>query len=694
MDNKQRYELARDKYTKAVSEEQTQQVREKIIESNRFARIPGAQWEGSTFAGTNLLESLDKYPKFELNKVAKEVDRIISEYRKNKITVKFRPGDERASKELAENLNKAFRADWIRSNGDAAAVNAFDDAVTGGMGAFEFCTEYEDEEDPTNKQLRVWVKPVYDTASCVFWDPNAKAYDKSDADWCGVAYTMSPEAYENEYDKRAPSSVQKIETGIWQDWFTPSAVTICRWFEVRTDNIEAIAYTNPFTQEQAIYYSDEIEEITDELLESGYIEVGRRKIKKRRVYCGIFDGEGWLEEPKRIAGAYIPICMQYGKRWFIDNVERVEGHVTKAMDAQRLDNLMVSMLADTATLGNEGTPIIDYEQISGLEKFWGDRNKKRPAYLPLKSVKDKQGNVIAPANVAGYTMPPQVNPALANLLSYTGAAIQEITGASNMQNLPSNLAEDTVEAIFSRADMNSYIYMDNAAETMRYAGKVWLSMAREVYGSSMVAMEDENGNRKFGKLTDGITDKETGRVYQLNDLSVAKYDVDVDIGESFSARRDAVRRDLMNMISLMSPDSPYYPVLMGMIVDNTDGEGVEDLQRFNRKLMIKSGIVRPEEEDAELVQELQQEMQAEQPPVDPGVLLAQAEMEKARVSGQKNQMEFQKFLMEYELRRAELELKAAEIGSKVELQSAQTFKTTQEAVGGIRQQRGDSNGMQ
>ena len=79
MDNKQRYTLARDKYTKAVSEEQTQQVREKIIESNRFARIPGTQWEGSTFAGTDLLESLDKYPKFELNKVAKEVDRIISE---------------------------------------------------------------------------------------------------------------------------------------------------------------------------------------------------------------------------------------------------------------------------------------------------------------------------------------------------------------------------------------------------------------------------------------------------------------------------------------------------------------------------------------------------------------------------------------------------------------------------------------
>lgn len=37
------------------------------------------------------------------------------------------------------------------------------------------------------------------------------------------------------------------------------------------------------------------------------------------------------------------------------------------------------------------------EQIRGLEKHWEARNKKRPAFLPLREVRDKSGNIIAGA---------------------------------------------------------------------------------------------------------------------------------------------------------------------------------------------------------------------------------------------------------------------------------------------------------
>lgn len=674
------YESAKERFTKAVGDESTRQVREKIIESIRFARIPGAQWEGSTFAGTDLAENMDKYPRFELNKVAREVDRIISEYRRNKITVKFRPSDEYTSIELAGKMNKAFRADWIRSNGDFAAINCFDDAVTGGMGAIEVCAEYADPEDPTNKQLRPMFYPVYDSQSCLFWDNSAKSYDKSDAMWCGMAYTMTPDDFRTEYEKE-PASVVKIESGIWNDWCTQDAVTLCKWFEIRIEKVDAIAFFNPVTNEKAVYLSDEVEDVIDELAESGFFEVERRTIKKRRVYSGVFDGDEWLETPKRIPGEFIPIAMQYGKRYFIDNQERIEGHVTKAMDAQRLDNLMVSMLADAATIGSENTPVLDVENVQGLEKYWANRNKKRNAYLPLRSVKDKNGNIIQPAAVASYLQPAQVSPALMTLMEYAGQNIQQITGAENMQQMPSNLAQDTVEAIFSRSDAQSFVYMDNAAMTMKYVGKVWLSMAREIYGSEFtVAMEDEEGNRSFGTLTGTITDKQTGKIAVLNDITQGKFDVDVDVGESFSARRTQTRRDLMNLMQTTPPDSPYYSVIMSMVIANTEGEGVEDLQRFNRKQMLKNGVKKAEEEDAEIVQELQQEMQAQQPPVDANVLLAQAEMQKAAVAEQKNQMEYQKFLMEYELKRAELQLEAQRVGAEINLKEAQAFKANQDAI--------------
>ncbi|MGW6163690.1 portal protein, partial [Bacillus altitudinis] len=134
-------------------------------------------------------------------------------------------------------------------------------------------------------------------------------------------------------------------------------------------------------------------------------------MKRRRVYVSVVDGQNFLEKPRRIPGEHIPLIPVYGKRWFIDDIERVEGHIAKAMDPQRLYNLQVSMLADTAAQDPGQIPIVGMEQIRGLEKHWEARNKKRPAFLPLREVKDKAGNIIAGATPAGYTQPAVMNQA-------------------------------------------------------------------------------------------------------------------------------------------------------------------------------------------------------------------------------------------------------------------------------------------
>ncbi|MCQ6444270.1 hypothetical protein NPN20_23700, partial [Vibrio parahaemolyticus] len=170
------------------------------------------------------------------------------------------------------------------------------------------------------------------------------------------------------------------------------------------------------------------------LTDGSFELIGERTVKKRRVYCGLLSGAEWLEEPKRIPGEHIPLIPVYGRRSFVDNQERIEGHAAKAMDAQRLENLMVSMIADNATqAGGDGIPIVDVDFIPGpLMNHWAERNKKRPAVLPMTSKKDKNGTVISEAQVAGWTPPTQMPPALAGLLQYTGTAIQQITGASQL----------------------------------------------------------------------------------------------------------------------------------------------------------------------------------------------------------------------------------------------------------------------
>lgn len=590
-------------------------VREKCIEATRFARVPGGQWEGTTASGTKLNDRFERYPKFEINKVATELNRIIAEYRNNRITVKFRPGDKAASEELANKLNGLFRADYEETDGGEACDNAFDDGATGGFGCFRMSTKYVNEYDPLEERQRICIEPIYDPARSVWFDPDAKKYDKSDADWAFDMYSLSSEKYKAEYDKDPASLDITMATGWKYGWFDNDVVYIAKYYEVRKESVDVVSYQNPMTGEIATYDSDQLEPIADELAEIGFVEVARRSVKRRRVYVSLVDGDGFLEKPRRIAGEHIPLIPVYGKRWFIDDIERVEGHIAKAMDPQRLYNLQVSMLADTAAQDAGSTPIVGMEQIRGLEKHWEDRDKKRPAFLPLREVKDKAGNVISPATPAGYTQPAVLNQALAALLQQTSADIQEVTGGSQaMQQMPSNIAQETVNNLMNRSDMASFIYLDNMAKSLKRAGEIWLSMAREIYGYDReVRIVNEDGTDDISLMSVSVQDQQTGRVVALNDLSVGRYDVTVDVGPSYTARRDATVSALIQVLQSMLPQDPMRPAIMGIIIDNMEGEGLDDFKEYNRNQLLISGVVKPRDQKEQQVVMQAQMSQQNQP---------------------------------------------------------------------------------
>lgn len=613
-----------------------QDVREKCIEATRFARVPGGQWEGATAAGTKLDDRFEKYPKFEINKVATELNRIISEYRNNRITVKFRPGDKEASEELANKLNGLFRADYEETDGGEACDNAFDDAATGGFGCFRLTSMLVNEYDPMDERQRIAIDPVYDPSRSVWFDPDAKKYDKSDALWAFCMYSLSPEKYEAEYGKTPPASLDVTTMTSWEyDWFEPEVVYIAKYYEVRKESVDVISYRQPITGEIATYDSDQIEDIEDELALAGFQEVARRSVKRRRVYVSVVDGQNFLEKPRRIPGEHIPLIPVYGKRWFIDDIERVEGHIAKAMDPQRLYNLQVSMLADSAAQDPGQVPIFDPEQVRGLEKHWEDRGKKRPAFLVARAPRDKAGNPIGPAAPGSFTPAPQLSPAIATMLQLTSADIQEVTGSSQaMQQMPSNIAQETVNNLMNRADMASFIYLDNMAKSLKRAGEVWLSMAREVYGSDReVRVVNEDGTDDIALMNAQVVDRQTGRVVALNDLSTGRYDVTVDVGPSYTARRDATVAALTSVLSTMAPQDPDAGIIRGLIMENMDGEGLDDYKEYNRNKLLTARIVKPRNAKEQAL--VQQAQAAAQSQPDANMVLAQAQMVAAQAEVQK-----------------------------------------------------------
>jgi hypothetical protein len=92
------------------------------------------------------------------------------------------------------------------------------------------------------------------------------------------------------------------------------------------------------------------------------------------------------------------------------------GHVRLAKDAQRLENMLMSWLAEMAARFDIEKPILTPEQIAGHAAMWAEDNIKKYPYLLANALLDTAGNPIPGSNApAAYTKAPNIPPAMAAL---------------------------------------------------------------------------------------------------------------------------------------------------------------------------------------------------------------------------------------------------------------------------------------
>lgn len=611
------HSLAKQQFDKAQSAVANE--RKQCLEDRRFYSIAGAQWEGK------LGEQFENKPKFEVNKIHLAVIRIINEYRNNRIGVNFISKDGSLSDDLSETCAKLYRADEQDSSAEEAYDNAFEEAVGGGFGAWRLRATYEDEDDEENEQQRIRIEPIFDADSCVFFDPDSKRQDKADARYCFVLTAMTCDAYQEEYGEH-PASWNKDITASQFDWSTTDSVYVAEYY--RVEKVKEKVFTYRLIDGSEERYSkeklDSDPSILEELEATGAQEIRSRTIERKRIRKILMSGGRVLEDYGYIAGRHIPIVPVYGKRWYIDNMERCMGHVRLCKDAQRLKNMQLSKLGELSAMSSVEKPILAPEQVAGVQHMWAQDNIENFPYLLAHPLKDAMGNVVAQGPVA-YTKPPNIPPAMGALLQVTEQDLSDILGNQDSgDEMQSNMSGVAVELIQNRLDMQSFIYISNFAKGVRRSGEIWLSMASELYvedGRKMkvVGNQDEIDSIELFKP---IYNEASGEVERANDLTKAKFDVAIDIGPTSSSKRSATVRSLTNMLPLMG-DPMDQQVLGSMIMMNMEGEGVNEVREYYRKKLLRLGVVEPTKEEA---QQLAQEAQNEQP--DANTLYLQSEAEK------------------------------------------------------------------
>jgi len=605
--------------------------RDKSNEDMRFINVAGGQWEGFLEDQLN-----DTRVKLELDLVSNPLWRFVGEWTTQRIGVEFKPNDSKTTENDSDLLNGIYRANYRENSGKMATDNAVLEAATCGVAAFKLATMFENDEDETNENMSIEWRPIYNAYNSIFWDVSAQRIDKRDANRCVELSQFTREGFETAFPGKDPSSAYTPP----QRGFEHSSLAVQKYFHVATrydvvkEKEVMFVYNDLINGQKESYTEDDHDLVKDELTKNKFKEfVRERKISRRTIHKTVFSGEDILKKQRRVPGKWIPIVPVYGYRVYVDGQEWYWGLVRKKKDSQRVYNMQVSQVAETAGTGGQEIPIFDPKQMEGdgVMDAWSDRNNK--SFLFAHALRNDDGT-IAHMGPIGYAKTPSMEAHAAALLELMPKYITEATGEIPQEVYSSDMSGKAISQLTKRANLNTQTVNDNISSAIAHSGRVFQGMAAEIYTSRRIVRtvnrDDKDGETLLQRMT---LDEETGRLVMANDLRGKRFQTFADVGPQYATLNEQATEEIKGTIELIK-DVPggeqYIPILMALLFKNFNASGVEELKKFNRKIMLQLQIAEPESDDE---RKFLADLQAGPKEPDPQEKFLEAEAERALAEG-------------------------------------------------------------
>jgi hypothetical protein len=535
-------------------------------------------------------------------------------------------------------------------------------------------TDYESRRNGDRRQI-IKRRPVYEANNTMFWDPNAKMLDKSDADYVCLLTAYSEDGFRKLVEDLtgeediSPDTFKAPEHSYVFPWVGGSSEVfyVGEFFHRELVEEQVFVLESPFGDTIEVSEED-LEE--DELIDGGYDIVAEKTIERyrvtkyivsgREILNGEVDEETGEREGELIAGENLPVVPVYGERAFVEGEEHWEGVTRLAKDPQRLRNFQLSYLADISSRSPRDKEIFLQEQIAGFEDMYtlsGSENNY--AYL-LQNKTDDSGQDL-PQGPVGTMRAPQIPQALAALLGETRVAIEDVATPGTHQDYADvDLSGKAVLALQARLDLQSMVYQENMRHAKRRDGEIYASMSAEIMDvPRKVKIELPDGTKKTVQVMETILTEE-GELKTINDLSNTEFEVHSRIGASYTSQREKTLERISQIIQTLPPNDPMVNILTLKAIELTDGIAFDDVRDYARKQQILQGVREPETDKEKLLLE-----QAMNQPKEPT-----AEMVLAMAEEKKGQAE----MMNAQLKAADTQLKAENESLKrqVDMYKAQT----------------------
>lgn len=563
--------------------------REEAFDDLQFCHVEEAQWDDYT-------RTLRKNrPQYSINRLKVVVNQLVGDMRQSQISSKVRPVAGEATTEMANMLNGLIRNIENDSGFDFIKTVAYKEAATGGFGAWQIVTEWNDE-DSFDQSIKY--KPIHSATTSVYFDPASRDECHRDAMFCFVTDEISKDEFKNLYGDEVPVSSLSTEdhdsVKILQD----------------RDTIKVADYwvKEPYTKTVGYFSDGTVKEIDadlkarlDELAEMGITVVRERKVRSHKVVHYKMSGDRFIDGPNEWAGKHIPIVPLYGYDIWIEGQHYYHGVVRFAKDAQRIYNYTTSAKIEAAARAPQDPWMVTPRMIKGFEQQWQNFPNSNDFALPVNP------DPMVPGGLPTRLGAPAMNNALIEQTHQADQDIQATTGkfSQTLGDNPRNQSGKALGIQREQGDLGTYEMSDNLARSVRYSTEILLDLIPKIYGQARVErILHEDGESEMVAFNQPVLDEETGEIVLIeNDITLGKYDVVADIGPSYKSKRTEAA-DTIAYVMQTSPDMA--PYLLDLLAKNMDFPLAPELEKRMRKRMLGEGIIEPNEQEAKAMQQKMQ----------------------------------------------------------------------------------------
>jgi len=621
MTNEELIRLARERMDEAYSADQPHRERAE----NDLQFVIGEQWDEEE----RLLRESEGRPCLTINIMAQNVRQVTGQIRSLNPAIRVTAADSAASKDTAEIIEGMIRHIEYKSDASSIYEAATESAAACSMGFWRVRADYCDGDTFDQEAM---IERIYNPFS-VFLDPFSKHPTRMDARYGFIVEEMPKETFTEQYPDASPVDVTSDHTipNINQ-WGSAEKVVVAEyfWIDEKTHEIGLLpsgqVIKGPFPKG---------------------LQIGKRRtVKTPQCMWAKISGNDVLEGPMEFPCRHIPIVAVTGEEWHLGEQTYRSSVIRYAKDPQVLYNYARSTQAEVVGMQPKSPYVLTADQIAGHEDMWAQAGSTNRPYLVYNSDPE--------AGPPSRVQPPVSSEAMMTESQVAAEDIKRTTGIYDA-SLGARSNETSGRAILARKEESqnsTSVYADNMVKAISHTGCILVDMIPRIYDAKrVVRLLGEDGQEKMETINAMLI--QDGEAYPVNDMTVGKYGVRVQVGPSYTSKREETRA---GMDEFFRTNPQAATVLADLYVKTQDWAESDRAAERLRKLL-PPGIA---EEDEELTPEKQQAkmMQAQQQQAE-----AQAQQEAQQIAKDKAIAETMEARADARKAEAEARLKEIEVAS-------------------------------